>query len=31
VGCVLVVLGILAAQTGRSPHPLPEPPHLAGP
>ena len=30
-GCVLVVLGILAAQTGRSPHPLPEPPHLAGP
>ncbi|MDX6324561.1 MAG: hypothetical protein QOK15_915 [Nocardioidaceae bacterium] len=30
VGCVLVVLGILAAQSGRPPHPLPEPPHLAG-
>lgn len=31
VGCLLVVAGILAAQTGRAPHPLPEPPHLAGP
>ena len=31
VGCALVLLGILAAQTGRPPHPLPEPPHLAGP
>lgn len=31
VGCLLVVAGILAAQTGREPHPLPEPPHLAGP
>ncbi len=31
VGCTLVVVGILAAQTGRAPHPLPEPPHLAGP
>jgi drug/metabolite transporter (DMT)-like permease len=31
VGCVLVLAGILAAQTGRPPHPLPEPPHLAGP
>jgi drug/metabolite transporter (DMT)-like permease len=30
-GCALVLLGILAAQTGRAPHPLPEPPHLAGP
>jgi drug/metabolite transporter (DMT)-like permease len=31
VGCTLVLVGILAAQTGRAPHPLPEPPHLAGP
>ena len=31
VGCALVLLGIVAAQTGRAPHPLPEPPHLAGP
>lgn len=31
VGCALVLAGILAAQTGRPPHPLPEPPHLAGP
>ena len=31
LGCVLVLAGILAAQTGRAPHPLPEPPHLAGP
>ena len=31
VGCALVLAGILAAQTGRGPHPLPEPPHLAGP
>ena len=31
VGCALVVAGILAAQTGRAPHPTPEPPHLAGP
>jgi drug/metabolite transporter (DMT)-like permease len=30
-GCLLVLLGILAAQTGRGPHPMPEPPHLAGP
>jgi drug/metabolite transporter (DMT)-like permease len=30
-GCLLVVAGILATQTGRPPHPLPEPPHLAGP
>ncbi len=30
-GCFLVLLGILAAQTGRAPHPTPEPPHLAGP
>ncbi len=30
LGCLLVVAGILAAQTGRAPHPLPEPPHLAG-
>ena len=29
VGCTLVLAGILAAQTGRAPHPLPEPPHLA--
>jgi drug/metabolite transporter (DMT)-like permease len=28
VGCALVLVGILAAQTGRAPHPLPEPPHL---
>mgnify|MGYP006203048467 CR=1 FL=1 len=27
----LVLGGIVAAQTGRAPHPLPEPPHLAGP
>ena len=31
VGCTLVLVGIVAAQTGRAPHPLPEPPHLAGP
>ena len=31
VGCALVLVGIVAAQTGRAPHPLPEPPHLAGP
>lgn len=31
VGCALVLVGILAAQTGRPPHPIPEPPHLAGP
>jgi hypothetical protein len=31
VGCSLVLVGIIAAQTGRAPHPLPEPPHLAGP
>ena len=31
VGCALVLVGIIAAQTGRAPHPLPEPPHLAGP
>ena len=31
VGCLLVVLGIITAQTARPPHPLPEPPHLAGP
>jgi drug/metabolite transporter (DMT)-like permease len=31
VGCTLVLVGIIAAQTGRAPHPLPEPPHLAGP
>ena len=31
LGCALVLAGILAAQTGRAPHPLPEPPHLAGP
>ena len=32
VGCTLVLIGILAAQTGRTaPHPIPEPPHLAGP
>lgn len=31
VGCTLVLVGILAAQTGRPPHLLPEPPHLAGP
>ena len=31
VGCVLVLAGILAAQAGRPPHPLPEPPHLAAP
>lgn len=31
LGCLLVVAGILAAQTGRAPHPIPEPPHLAGP
>lgn len=31
LGCGLVLGGILAAQTGRPPHPLPEPPHLAGP
>ena len=31
IGCVLVLIGILAAQTGRPPHPVPEPPHLAGP
>ena len=30
-GCALVLAGIVAAQTGRPPHPLPEPPHLAGP
>jgi drug/metabolite transporter (DMT)-like permease len=30
-GCLLVVAGILVTQTGRGPHPLPEPPHLAGP
>ncbi len=28
LGCVLVVCGIVAAQTGRAPHPFPEPPHL---
>lgn len=31
VGCLLVLAGILAAQTGRPPHAVPEPPHLAGP
>jgi len=31
VGCALVLVGIIAAQTGRAPHPTPEPPHLAGP
>ncbi len=31
VGGAFVVVGIIAAQTGRAPHPLPEPPHLAGP
>ena len=31
VGGIFVVVGIVAAQTGRAPHPLPEPPHLAGP
>ena len=31
VGCALVLVGILAAQTGRPPHLMPEPPHLAGP
>jgi drug/metabolite transporter (DMT)-like permease len=31
LGCLLVLAGILAAQTGRRPHPLPEPPHRAGP
>jgi drug/metabolite transporter (DMT)-like permease len=31
IGCALVLAGIVAAQTGRAPHPLPEPPHLAGP
>jgi drug/metabolite transporter (DMT)-like permease len=32
VGCVLVLVGIVAAQTGRpAPHTTPEPPHLAGP
>jgi drug/metabolite transporter (DMT)-like permease len=31
VGCALVLAGILAAQTGRAPHPMAEPPHLAGP
>jgi drug/metabolite transporter (DMT)-like permease len=31
VGCALVLVGIVAAQSGRAPHPLPEPPHLAGP
>lgn len=31
-GCALVLLGIIAAQTGRlAPHATPEPPHLAGP
>ena len=28
-GCALVLVGIIAAQTGRAPHPLPEPPHLS--
>ncbi len=31
IGCVLVVTGIIAAQSGRAPHLEPEPPHLAGP
>ncbi len=31
IGCALVLAGIVAAQTGRPPHPIPEPPHLAGP
>ncbi len=31
IGCALVLAGIVAAQTGRAPHSLPEPPHLAGP
>ena len=31
IGCALVLVGIIAAQTGRAPHPMPEPPHLAGP
>ena len=31
VGCALVLAGIIAAQTGRPPHLMPEPPHLAGP
>ncbi len=32
LGCLLVLVGILFAQTGRAaPHALPEPPHLAGP
>ncbi|WP_162529729.1 EamA family transporter [Nocardioides caldifontis] len=30
VGCLLVLLGIIAAQSGRAPHPQ-EPPHLAAP
>jgi drug/metabolite transporter (DMT)-like permease len=29
LGCLLVLVGILAAQSGRGPHPLPEPPHLS--
>jgi drug/metabolite transporter (DMT)-like permease len=31
IGCALVLTGIVAAQSGRAPHPTPEPPHLAGP